>query len=224
MKSKTNSLNTNFKNSHLRDIDPKGLYVITHHDDLTIEQLISDITATLMGGASTVQFRDKTSSKEEKLKRALALQTLCKNYKTTFLINDDIELCKKINADGVHLGLSDTSINEARDTLGSNKIIGSSCHDSLELALQAKQRGADYIALGRFFASKTKTHAPQARLENISIIKKQCNLPIVAIGGITLDNAPTLISHQIDAIAVINDLLSQQDIKHHSEKLCSLFT
>lgn len=201
----------------------QGLYAITHHDDLSLKRLLSDVEAVLKGGATIIQFRDKHSSTKEKLLRARALKTLCEDYQRVFLINDDITLCEQVNADGVHLGVDDVSIKEARKYLGSNKIIGATCHGSITLALQAQSLGADYIALGKFFPSLTKNEAPLVDLSCIREIKKQCSLPIVAIGGITLDNAPTLISQQVQALAVINDLFSHHDIEQRAKQFCAFF-
>jgi len=201
----------------------RGLYAITHHDRLTLKKLISDVELVLQGGASIIQFRDKNSQKTEKLIRAEALQKLCKDYQSVFLINDDIQLCKKINADGVHLGINDASITTARQMLGDEKIIGATCHNSIELALQAQALGADYIALGKFFPSITKNEAPLADISCIDHIKSQCSLPIVAIGGITLDNAPSLLACHVNAIAVINALFSEADIKQRAQQFSNLF-
>jgi len=151
-----------------------GLYAITHHDHFSQQKLIKDVNAALEGGASIIQFRDKHSNTLEKEIRANALKTLCAQYNALFIINDDIELCKKINADGVHLGLKDTSIKEARLILGEKKVIGATCHNSLPQAKLAQKAGADYIALGKFFASKTKNEAPLADISCISLIMQEC--------------------------------------------------
>lgn len=200
-----------------------GLYAITNHGHLSIDVLLKDMEAVLKGGASIIQFRDKHSSTTEKEKRAVALQTLCADYQSVFIINDDVALCKKINADGIHLGTRDISITEARKYLGNHKIIGATCHSSLSLALQAQAQTANYIALGKFFPSLTKDEAPLASINCIAPIQKECHLPIVAIGGITLDNAPALIAQNVQALAVINDLFSQTHIEQRAQQFCSLF-
>lgn len=200
-----------------------GLYAITHHDHVSQEQMLHEVEAAIRGGARTLQYRDKHSNPQQKQQRALALQTLCKRLQVSFLINDDVELCAAIHADGVHLGTEDAHISDARNQLGQSAIIGATCHDSLTLALSAQEQGADYIALGRFFPSPSKAHAKPAQLDCINQIKNNCHLPIVAIGGITLDNAPRLIELGIDAIAVINDLYQQNSIQQHAQKLSELF-
>jgi thiamine-phosphate pyrophosphorylase len=201
----------------------KGLYAISNHDELSRGKLIADTLALLKGGATIFQFRDKLSNAQEKQARALVLKTLCAQYQCSFIINDDVNLALEIDADGAHLGQQDVSLLEARKRLGAKKIIGQSCHNSLDLALRAHQQGADYIALGRFFPSKTKTYAPQADIGIISQVKRQCRIPVVAIGGITLDNAPSLLAAGADALAVIDDLLTARNIEQHARSYQSLF-
>lgn len=202
----------------------KGLYAISHHDALSREKLMADTLALLKGGTRIFQFRDKLSNTAEKQARALLLKKLCSQYHCLFIINDDVDLALEIDADGVHLGQEDASLPEARKRLGENKIIGQSCHNSLELALQAQQQGADYVALGRFFASKTKATAAQAEIGIIHQVKQQCQIPVVAIGGITLDNASSLITAGADALAVIADLLTQENIEDHARCYQDLFS
>lgn len=129
-----------------------------------------------------------------------------------FLINDDVELALKVDADGVHLGQTDTQLQQARSALGENKIIGITCHNEIELANEAQKKGADYIAFGRFFSSKTKPSAPTAELSILSQARKSITLPIVAIGGITPDSAPLLLQEGVDMLAVIHGIFGQKDI------------
>ena len=200
-----------------------GLYALTHHDRKNREALLADVEAALKGGAKLIQFRDKTSSSEEKLLRAQALKELCERYQKPLLINDDVKLCIKINAHGVHLGQEDGSIETARKLLGSNKIIGATCHQSPEFAQKAEQDGADYIALGSFYSSKTKPKASLAPLTCIKEVRKVCSLPIVAIGGITLDNAPELLEENVDALAVISELFTANNIEANAKQFSQLF-
>ncbi len=200
-----------------------GLYAISNHDVLPREKLMADTLALLKGGADIFQFRDKQSALPEKHARALALKNLCAQYQCVFIINDDIDLALSVNADGVHIGQQDCSLPEARKRLGSTKIIGQSCHNSLALAERATQQGADYLAVGRFFPSKTKASASQANIAIIGQVKQYCQLPVVAIGGITLDNAAALIEAGADALAVIDDLLSQDNIEGHAREYRNLF-
>jgi len=195
-----------------------GLYGITIDNDPNIE---SNVKAALAGGASVIQYRDKSSSGEKKLNTAYRLKTLCAN-KALFIINDDIELAKLVDADGVHLGKDDADIMKARQLLG-DKIIGVSCYDQLSLAEGAQNKGVDYVAFGRFYSSSTKPMATQASPDLIVEAKKLLVVPVVAIGGITVNNANTLIDAGADAIAVINGLFGQPAITETAQHFCSLF-
>ncbi len=201
-----------------------GLYALTHHDQLSEAKMLEDMEAVIKGGAKLIQFRDKFSKPDEKKHRAQNLLALCKNYQIPLIINDDLNLCIAIDADGVHLGQEDGSVSEARRRLGENKIIGVTCHNSPALALEAKQHHASYIALGSFFPSHTKTNAKPAELACIQQVKAMCELPLVAIGGITLDNAPVLLKHKVDALAVIHDLLDAENIELRAAQFTHLFT
>jgi len=199
----------------------RGLYAIT--DQSSGDLLISKAKLALIGGISTLQYRDKSSDTDQKIKDALALQALCKEYKTPFIINDDIELALAIGADGVHLGKDDQSIHYARSRLGNTAIIGISCYNNLDLAKSAEQRGASYIAFGSFFSSPTKPNAPQATAQLLAKAKSCLTTPICCIGGITLDNAPLLIDNGADMIAVITSLFDADDIKQTARYFSAMF-
>jgi thiamine-phosphate pyrophosphorylase len=173
----------------------------------------ADVEPILRGGCRIIQYRNKQASRADNKMQATVLRDLCHRYQALLIINDDVELALAIGADGVHLGQADTSLNEARQRLGASKIIGVSCHNSLELARQAEQQGADYVAFGRFFESRTKPDAPQAELDILRAAKQQLRIPVVAIGGITRDNAARVIAQGADMIAVIDDLFAAQDAK-----------
>lgn len=191
-----------------------GLYGIT--DSLlmpTLEEMLKQIESSLKGGARIIQYRDKSTDQHKRLTQACALNKLCQVYNVPLLINDDIELAYHSNAAGVHLGQSDGKITDARNRLSSDAIIGMTCHDSLSLAIQAEKLGADYLAFGAFFPSKTKPNAKPAPLGLINEAKQKLSLPIVAIGGISVDNANQIITAGADMIAVIHALYAQNDIE-----------
>ncbi len=165
-----------------------------------------------MGGARIIQYRNKPASAELQLKQAQTLAQICKQHQVCFIINDDPQLAKKVNANGVHVGKDDGLIADARKILGADAIIGVSCYNQLENARQAQADGADYIALGRFFLSQTKPDAVQASLKLLAQVQHVIDLPIVVIGGISRDNAGQLIEHGADAIAVIYDLFHNKHI------------
>jgi len=183
-----------------------GLYLIT--DPCWGEQLISKVESALQGGCRLVQYRNKGAGATQAETESRRLLALCQRYQVPLLVNDNTSLAAHINADGVHLGQGDGDCRRAREQLGPNKIIGVTCHDQLTLALHAQEAGANYVAFGRFFPSETKPEAGQAQLSLIGAAKMQLRTPVVAIGGITLDNAPKITSLGADMLAVSHSLLS----------------
>lgn len=167
--------------------------------------------AALRGGCRILQYRHKQASNKHKRIEAQQLRELCWRYQALFIINDDLELALAVQADGVHVGQTDTPLRELRRQAGKQLLIGVSCHNSFELAQAAQQEGASYVAFGRFFTSHTKPQAPAAELEILRRAKQQLKIPLVAIGGITRDNAPRAIQQGADMVAVIHDLFSAED-------------
>ena len=204
--------------------DPRlqGLYAVTD-GRLTGEPLLEAVRAALAGGTRIVQYRDKSAEPQRRRHEAARLAGLCRDYQALFLINDDVTLAREIDADGVHLGRTDTTLSDARRQLGRHKLIGLSCNNRLEWALAAQQQGADYVAFGRFFPSSTKPDAPQAELTLLEQARRQIELPIAAIGGITPDNAPQLHAAGADMLAVVNALFGQSDIEAAARRLSRCF-
>ncbi len=198
----------------------QGLYVIT--DGSTGDTLLSKVEQALRGGAAIVQYRDKTTDQARREQEAAALRSLCQQHHALFIINDDVALAKAVQADGVHVGRDDSALTAARDALGKAAIIGVSCYNQLELALNAAEQGADYIAFGSFFPSPTKPNAPRATLELLHQARQQLTLPICAIGGITLDNAPDLLANGADMLAVITDVFSSSAIAEQASRYQAL--
>ena len=202
-----------------------GLYGITDSKLMPDDaQMLAQVEAALQGGMTILQYRDKSGDQAKRLRQANALRALCHRYKALFLINDDSELAKACQADGVHLGQSDGSVPKARQLLGSEAIIGVTCHDSLSLAEQAVAEGADYVAFGAFFPSKTKPDAKPAPHSLLADAGQQLDLPIVAIGGITVDNAHQLIDAGADMVAVIHALFAAEDIPQRARAFQQLFS
>jgi len=201
----------------------QGLYVITDPQLSLGTQLLSDVEAALKGGAQVVQYRDKISGDLDKLANAKYLQSLCQQYGATFIINDDIELAKLIGADGVHIGKNDADLLTARQILGPQAIIGVSCYNDLNRAKQMSDLGANYVAFGRFFPSKTKPDAPPAEIATLQQAKSELSVPVVAIGGITPENAPPLIEAGADALAVIQGIFAQPDKQFAAQCFQKLF-
>jgi len=181
----------------------KGLYGITPDKDLNIILIENAIKKHKV---NILQYRRKTQDEKRKLDEATQLLELCLQYNTLFIVNDDVNLCKKIGADGVHLGQNDVCIHSARSWLGEKFIIGVSCYNNLEFAIEAENNGADYIALGAIFKSATKPNAAYCSLSKIQNIKRNINIPIVGIGGITFENQQSVLDAGCDSIAMIEGL------------------
>lgn len=199
-----------------------GLYAVTP-DLADTGQLQALVEASLQGGAAVVQYRNKLADAALRLEQAQALQPLCRQYAVPFIINDHLDLCLTLDADGVHLGGDDGNLAEARSLLGAEKILGASCYNRFELAQQAQAQGADYIAFGACFDSATKPAAVRAPLELLGHAHAELGLPVVAIGGITHDNAKLAIEAGADAIAVIGALYSAPDVKLAAQQFSNLF-
>lgn len=199
-----------------------GLYAITDQpQDRT--QLIEQVGMALAGGARIVQYRDKSSDRARRLDEALALLKLCHQHQAPLIINDDIELACRVQADGIHLGQRDTALKDARNRLGEDCIIGISCYNDFSLAQQAVADGADYIAFGAFFPSGTKPTALAASRDLLYRAKQELEIPVVAIGGITPHNAAALLDAGADMLAVVQGLFAQPDIKLAARAFSSLF-
>jgi len=203
----------------------KGLYIVTDRQlclqcGKSVEALV---TEAIVGGAKIVQYRNKQSALTIRRHEAAVLATLCRETHTLFLVNDNIELALEVDADGVHLGQHDTSLANARKLLGHDKIIGVTCHNDLGLAQQAEQAGADYVAFGRFFPSISKPTAPPATMDVLQKAANALNIPICAIGGIDANNAPALIEHGADMLAVIYGVLGAKKICQAAEQFNNLF-
>ena len=154
---------------------------------------------------------------------ARALNALCREHGVAFLINDDVRLAGTIGAAGVHLGRDDPDIGAARAVLGASALIGVSCYNELARAQAAQDAGADYVAFGRFFPSRTKPQAVPAAPELLRAARTALKIPIVAIGGITPENGASLIAAGADALAVIEGVFNQSDIRAAAERYARLF-
>lgn len=199
-----------------------GLYAVTP-DEPNTAILCKKVEAALQGGASLVQYRNKAADSDLRLQQASALLVLCRAYNVPLLINDHLDLCVQIGADGVHLGGMDGEISAARRLLGADKIIGASCYNRIELAEKAQAEGASYVAFGACFNTSTKPNAVNAPLSLFVQAKQKTNIPLVAIGGITLENAQQVARADVDAIAVVSALFSSEDITKTSQQFTLLF-
>lgn len=200
-----------------------GLYAVTP-DIADTDQLRALVEASLIGGASVIQYRNKTAGHGLRIKQSCTLLDLCRKHHVPLIINDHIELCLAIDADGVHLGGNDGNLAAARQRLGAGKILGASCYNRFELALEARAADADYLAFGSCFDSSSKPAAVRAPLDLLGRARKEIGLPLVAIGGITLDNAAQAINAGADAIAVIAALFSAANVTQTAQQFSNLFT
>jgi thiamine-phosphate pyrophosphorylase len=185
-----------------------GLYAITQTDHKTIDMIIEEVAAAIRGGAAVVQYRDKNPIDAVLLARDLV--KLCHRRDVPLIINDDVELAVQTGADGVHLGKEDGHIAEARKRLGAGAIIGVSCYNSVERAVEAEREGATYVAFGRFFPSSSKPLAAPAQIETLRQAKRALRIPIVAIGGILPDNGAPLLEAGAGVLAVIGGIFDHQ--------------
>jgi thiamine-phosphate pyrophosphorylase len=188
-----------------------GLYAITPDEPRT-EILVGKVGQALQGGASLVQYRNKTAGPELRREQGRALAALCRAAGAPFIVNDDLALALALDADGVHLGADDGDLAEARQRLGQGKLLGASCYNRMELARAAAQAGVDYLAFGSVFSSGTKPGAVRAPLALFAEARRSFALPQVAIGGITHENAPQVFAAGADAVAVISALFDAGDI------------
>jgi len=199
-----------------------GLYAITPELENTDELLKKSLQA-LIGGAQLIQYRSKTTDKNLLKEQATSLLRLCRNYEIPLIINDYLDLAMEIGADGVHLGQGDLPVAYARKRLGQGKIVGASCYNNLNLALQAEKEGADYVAFGAFFPSLTKPDAVAVSINLIDQARKQLIVPIVAIGGIRLVHVSSILQHGCTAVAVCNDLFYAENVAVSATQYAQLF-
>jgi thiamine-phosphate pyrophosphorylase len=190
----------------------KGLYAITP-DMADTDLLLQKVEAALQGGINVLQYRNKHANHKLQTQQARAILPLCRQYNVPLIINDSVKLCLTLDADGVHLGADDGNLAEVRSRIGKDKILGASCYNRFDLALEAEKQGASYVAFGACFASSTKPSAPVASLELFEKAKKELSIPTVAIGGITLENAPQVLQAGANSIAVIQAIFNANDIK-----------
>ena len=200
-----------------------GLYAITP-DLKDTETLCRMVEASILGGASIVQYRNKVADAGMRLSQARALKPICKQHQIPFIINDHLDLFLQVEADGIHIGGDDGNIADFKSKIGKDKILGVSCYSHFKNAESAEKQGADYVAFGACFPSNTKPNAPRAEL-NLFKQAKSLSIPAVAIGGITLENAGSVVQAGASAIAVIGELFNREteQIKAVAQQFSSLF-
>lgn len=200
------------------------LYAVTDRawlgKNFCCETLSDAVLQAIEGGATLIQLREKELSEKEFLDEAFSIKKICASKKIPLIINDNVKIAKETDACGVHIGQSDMELKEARKILGADKIIGVSCQ-TVEQALQAEKNGADYLGVGAVFSTSTKTDADNVPLSTLKEICSSVKIPVVAIGGISLQNMSQLKGSGIAGVSVISAIFAQQDIRSSTKELKS---
>lgn len=194
------------------------LYAVTDRSWLKGESLVNQVEKCLKGGATFIQLREKELDEETFLQEAIALKELCEKYQVPFVINDNVDIALKAGADGVHVGQSDMEAGSVREKLGPDKIIGVSCK-TVEQALLAQSRGADYLGVGAMYATGTKADATTVTADALKAICEAVDIPVVAIGGLKQNNLRILENTGVDGAAVVSALFAQEDIEQAARDL-----
>jgi thiamine-phosphate pyrophosphorylase len=183
----------------------RGLYLVTPDWDDT-HKLMKATEAALRGGAALLQYRHKTAGEELRREQAQCLLDLCRSYRRPFIINDFVELCLELGADGVHVGGTDASVAAVRAALGPDKIVGASCYGDLQLARDAHRDGASYVAFGGFYPSRVKKYPVTTSPGIVAQSKAEIALPVCVIGGMTQENSVPLVAGGADLVAAISSV------------------
>jgi thiamine-phosphate pyrophosphorylase len=201
----------------------RGLYAIADTSCLDDARLLPAAEQALRAGASVIQYRDKSHDGAARERQSRGLRQLCDQYHACFIVNDDAELARTIGADGLHLGREDALIETARKVLPTGTLIGVSCYNDLARAEAVVMAGADYVAFGSFYSSRTKPQAVRASLDLLPDARARLPVPLVAIGGITPENGAVLIAAGADALAVISGVFATPDVEAAARRYVSLF-
>lgn len=202
--------------------DLRGLYLITPNWDDT-DQLLTVTEKAMQAGVCLLQYRHKTASKALRRIQAEALLALCRRYAVPFIINDHIQLCLDLDADGVHVGGTDISVAQACALVGKDKMVGASCYGDLQLAREAQAQGASYVAFGGFYPSLVKQYPVTTAPEIVNAAKSEISLPIVVIGGMSLSLARPLVQRGADMVAVISSVYQAEDPESACREFVALF-
>lgn len=196
------------------------LYAVTDRTHLNGKTLAEAVELAIQGGVTCVQLREKNISYNEYISKAVEIREICHKYGVPLIINDNYRVALASGADGVHVGIEDTAVSEIRKNVGDNFIIGATAK-TIEQAQKAQKDGADYLGVGAVFPSPTKTNAIRITPEKLTEICKSISIPVVAIGGINLENVHLIKNCGQSGIAVVSALFSQDDIKESAERLIS---
>jgi thiamine-phosphate pyrophosphorylase len=200
----------------------RGLYLVTPNWDDT-ERLLACTAHALQAGAALVQYRHKDAPAALRLAQAEALLALCRRHGRPLVINDHVGLCQEIDADGVHVGGTDDSVESVRRALGADKIVGASCYGQMELARAAQRSGASYVAFGGFYPSMVKVYPVTTPAEIVTEAKAELSVPVVVIGGMTALRAAPLVARGADMVAAISSVYQAGDIPAAAGEFAALF-
>jgi thiamine-phosphate pyrophosphorylase len=200
----------------------RGLYLVTPNWDDTA-RLLACTEEALQAGVALVQYRHKDAAPALRLQQATALLALCRRHGRPLIINDHIDLCVALDADGVHLGGTDDSVARARATLGADKIIGASCYGDMDLARSAQSAGASYVAFGGFYPSAVKLYPVTTAPDIVRVATAELTLPCVVIGGMTAHNAAPLVARGAHMVAAISSIYLAPDIGLATRQFVDLF-
>lgn len=198
-----------------------SLYLVTDKSD-DVERFLKTIEESIQGGVSVVQIREKTANTLDFYNLALKVKEITTKYNVPLIINDRVDVALAIDADGVHVGQSDMPCDVTRKLVGDDKIVGVSAA-TIEEAQKAERDGADYIGTGAVFPTATKDDAPSITKKELKEVVDSINLPVVAIGGINLDNASELTDTGIAGLSVVSAIMSSDNPKESSKKLLNIF-
>ncbi|MBI3283471.1 MAG: thiamine phosphate synthase [Burkholderiales bacterium] len=198
-----------------------GLYLVTPDWDDT-DKLLHVSEQALQGGAALLQYRHKFADAALRLQQAAALQALCRRYQKPFIVNDHLDLCLALDADGIHVGGTDAGVAQVRAAVGADKIVGASCYGDWALALAAQQAGASYVAFGGFFPSRVKKYPVTTELAILAQAKAGLTVPNVVIGGMSVDNCPPLLAAGAHMVAAISSVYLAQDPQAAAQALAGL--
>jgi len=197
------------------------LYTVTDRTWLYNKTLAMQVEEALKGGSTCIQLREKELNDQDFLRESFVIKELCKQYGVPFIINDNVEVAIKCNADGIHVGQHDMAADKVRQKIGKDKILGVSVH-TVEQAILAEQNDADYLGVGSVFSTSTKLDAGVLTYETLKEICDAVNIPVVAIGGINADNKVKLTGSGIDGVAVESAIFAQDDIECAARELLAL--
>ena len=195
-----------------------SLYLVTDRKLMSTNTLEEAVTQALEGGCTVVQLREKNCSSREFFETAIKIKEICHSFNVPIIINDRVDIALAADCDGVHVGQKDLPANFVRKIIGENKIVGVSA-STLEKAIEAEKNGADYIGCGAVFSTSTKTDTNSVTIQQIKEIKKNINIPVVAIGGIKQENIHLLNNTGIDGVAVVSAVIAQKDIKSAAKEM-----